>query len=139
MNKGITYWLRWLALLPGAFLAGSISNLVIAGLLNSIWPNAQLSNNGQMVVQSLLYFVWSFVYILAAYYIAPTNKPKAVYVLFALEVVLQIFSAIITLPDNERVSLAPSSTRIAEAIIAIAGGLVAIYYLKTKKFIIAQT
>lgn len=83
MEKDFTYWLRWLAVLPGALLSGILASfplhLVLYSTLTSfIEPYPELPE------RTLFPFVMAAVFVWAGSSIAPEHKFKTAVVLFGL-------------------------------------------------------
>ena len=83
MNKGITYWMRWLAVLPGATLASLLAlvplHLILYQTLsNFIGPYPELPERLLTPFATCLAFIWS------GARIAPGYKVETAVVLFGL-------------------------------------------------------
>lgn len=96
MNKDFKYWLRWLAVLPGALFAGLLATFPLHWILY-----LALAHHGATIlgfiefpdgvnIKSIEYILYPFViavtFILAGYKIAPKYKFRTAVVLFGIYV-----------------------------------------------------
>lgn len=98
MNKNYKYWLRWIAVLPGALLAGLLATFPLHWILyflfnkeeadlGSIKSFIQLFVHGMSYkdIEYILYpFVIALTFVLAGYKIAPKYKFRTAVVLFGI-------------------------------------------------------
>ncbi len=80
----IIYWLRWLAVLPGALLAGVLSSFPLHWVLYRSLNNETISvgNNFETIERFLFPFVFNVVYVWAGARIAPEHNVKTAVALF---------------------------------------------------------
>ncbi len=97
MNKDYKYWLRWVAVLPGALIAGLLATFPLHWLLyiafaydGTILGCIELPPGSNLPIEYMLYpFVIAFVFILVGFKIAPMYKFKTA---IALAVLYTIFA-----------------------------------------------
>ena len=85
MNNKITYWLRWIAILPGAIFAGFLITFPLHWLLYIAFAHnetflvfIELPPRSDIWIEQLLYpFVMAMAFISAGHYIAPKYKFKS--------------------------------------------------------------
>jgi small basic protein len=85
MNK-IKYWFCWIAVFPGAIIAGLLATFPLHWILYFTLANGEtISGVNIQPIEYLLYpFVVAITYILAGYQIAPESKFKTAVVLFGV-------------------------------------------------------
>jgi uncharacterized membrane protein YvlD (DUF360 family) len=86
MNKDFKYWLRWLAVLPGALLAGILAGFPLHWILYSTLRNETIFIDPypELPERLLFPFVVSAVFIWIGSRIAPEHKVKTSVILFGL-------------------------------------------------------
>jgi hypothetical protein len=86
MNKDFKYWLRWLAVLPGALLAGILAGFPLHWILYSTLRNETIFIDPypELPERLLIPFVFSIVFIWTGFKIAPEHKVKTSVILFGL-------------------------------------------------------
>ncbi|HIH95964.1 MAG TPA: hypothetical protein HA348_00490 [Thermoplasmata archaeon] len=85
-NKGLKYWLRWLAVLPGALLAGILASFLLHWILYLTLRNETIFIDPypELPERLLSPFVMATVFIWTGSRIAPEHKFKTSVVLFGL-------------------------------------------------------
>ena len=126
MNKDFKYWLRWLAVLPGALFAGVLINLLILrSFLIFIDP----------VIADKPLNIFLFPFFIALFFvsvgsvIAPQYKLKTAIGFFGVIILMQIALAFIALPDDNMTVeiVSPSQDGVIKSIMTIAGATVGFY------------
>ena len=86
MKKEFTYWIRWVAVLPGALTAGFISSFPLHWLLYFILVKGEIVSgvNIRPIERAILPFVAAIVIILVGSEIAPLHKFRTAIALTAL-------------------------------------------------------
>jgi len=104
MNNKITYWLRWIAVLPGAIFAGFLITFPLHWLLYMLFANngtflgfIELPPRSDIWIEQLLYpFVMAIAFISAGHYIAPKYKFKSAIALFTIYAILWLAVVVIS-------------------------------------------
>ncbi|MFA5049348.1 MAG: hypothetical protein WC516_10055 [Patescibacteria group bacterium] len=105
MNKDYKYWLRWLAVLPGALLAGLLATFPLHWILYLVFAHdgtilgfIELPDGVNKSIEYMLYpFVVAFTFILVGYKIAPKYKFRTTIVLFGIYTLLWFISTFASL------------------------------------------
>lgn len=136
MNNKITYWLRWIAVLPGAVLAGFLITFPLHWLLYIAFAHngtllgfIELPPRSDIWIEQLLYpFVMATAFISAGHYIAPKYKFKSAIALFAIYAILWLVVVIIssTLESFYGVDIRFSG----RTVLAIVGAILGLYIAK---------
>ena len=105
-NSTIVVVLRWLAVLPGALVAGSLVRAIVRALntLTVPFPDSLL---GQFGIGCLMGVSFAAVFVFSGAYIAPSRKNAAglvLAVLFLLLTGLWAFGMILGLPTSEQIT-----------------------------------
>ncbi|HEU0173446.1 MAG TPA: hypothetical protein VFV58_04230 [Blastocatellia bacterium] len=138
MNKGFTYWLRWLAVLPGAVLASVIALIPLHFILyrtlsNFVEPYPELPERLLTPFAVCLGFVWS------GARIAPGYKFETATVLFGL-IMIPLGGFVFLSLFGERwmgQQLSVKGYGAAPAL-GFVGGLVAVYLIKRDQHKMSQ-
>lgn len=83
MKKGLAYWLRWIAVIPGALIAGILASFPLHWILYSTLTKF-IDPYPQLPERILFPFVAAIVYIWIGSRIAPDNKIKTAVILFGV-------------------------------------------------------
>ena len=86
MNKDFKYWLRWIAVLPGALIAGFLATFPLHWVLYFTLAHGETVSgvNIKPIEYNLSPFVIAITFILVGFEIAPANKFKTSVVLTAI-------------------------------------------------------
>lgn len=95
----IKYWLRWIAVFPGALLAGLLATFPLHWILYFTLANGEtISGVNIEPIEYVLYpFVVAIAFIFAGYKIAPKYKFKTAIVLFGFYLVVWLAVSFISL------------------------------------------
>jgi len=105
MNTKIKYWLRWVAVLPGAFIAGLLITLPLHLLLymafaynGMLFGIIELPPRADIGIEYTIYpFFIAVAFILAGYKIAPKYKFRTAIVLFGIYTILWLVVSLMSL------------------------------------------
>jgi len=99
MNKDFKYWLRWLAVLPGALFAGILAIFPLHWILYSTLRNETIFIDPypELPERLLSPFIMALVFVWAGSRIAPDYKFKTSIVLFGIWIFLAIGLVFLTL------------------------------------------
>ena len=127
MDK-IKYWLNWIAVFPGAIVAGLLSTFLFHWVLYETLANGLVISGVDInPIESILYpFVVAIVFILAGYKIAPDHKFKASITLFIIYVIAWIIFSAVALLGGSSVSFQLSGS----TILALVGAAFGLYITK---------
>ena len=108
MKSKISYWLRWIAVLPGAITISFLSTLPLHWILYIAF-----AKNGTFlgfielpdgINTSIEYYVYplviAFVFIYSGYKIAPKHKFKTAIILFGIYLIIWLFVSVIALSGS---------------------------------------
>jgi len=86
MKNSFTYWLRWVAVLPGALVAGFLATFPLHWVLYFTLADGEIISgvNIKPIEYTLYPFVIAITFILVGFEIAPANKFKTSVVLTAI-------------------------------------------------------
>jgi len=86
MKNGFTYWLRWVAVLPGALVTGFLATFPLHWVLYFTLVDGEIISgvNIKLIEYTLYPFVIAITFILVGFEIAPANKFKTSVVLTAI-------------------------------------------------------
>jgi hypothetical protein len=78
MDKDFKYWLRWIAVLPGALIAGFLATFILHWVLYFTLAHGETVSgvNIKPIEYNLFPFVIAITFILVGFEIAPINKFK---------------------------------------------------------------
>jgi len=104
MNNKIIYWLRWIAVLPGAILAGFLIIFPLHWLLYIAFAHngtllglIELPQRSDIWIEQLISpFVMAITFISTGHYIAPKYKYKSAIALFTIYAILWLGGVIIS-------------------------------------------
>jgi len=132
MDKGLYYWLRWIAVLPGAFIAGLLSTfllhfILIQTLTNFIEPYPEFPERALTPFAIALTFIWT------GCEIAPEYKLRTGISLLTLWLSLSAYSIFLTFTGDTRFGgeLFFQAGGVAP-IMGIVGSLLGFYIVKRK-------
>ncbi len=136
MNNKITYWLRWLVVLPGAILAGFLITFPLHWLLylafarnGTLLGFIELPPISDIWIEQLLYpFVMAIAFISAGHYIAPKYKFKSAIALFAIYAILWIAVVILSFYGNSFYGVDIEFS--GRTVLAIVGAILGLYIAK---------
>ncbi len=98
MDK-LKYWLRWIAVFPGAIIAGLLATFLLHWILYFSLANGEIISGVDInPIEYLLYpFVIAVIFIVAGYKIAPKHKFKTAIVLFVIYLIIWLTFSIISM------------------------------------------
>lgn len=126
--SNIKYWFRWLAVLPGGFIAGLIVNYLLLGLI-LVFISAEKAE----------YFLNIFLFpcsanVILVYVgslIAPQPKMKSLIIVFIITIILVIPLAFIKLPEDKILEVIfPTLDNILKLIMSLIGAGVGFWMAK---------
>lgn len=130
MKKDFIYWLKWIAVFPGAIIAGLLATFPLHWVLYATLANGEtISGVNINPIEYFLYpFVIAIIYILAGYKIAPDNKFRAASVLFGVYVLFWIVASIIALSSNSIFGLNLQFS--GRTILSLIGAIIGLFIVK---------
>lgn len=137
MNKDYKYWLRWLAVLPGALLAGLLATFPLHWILylafahdGTILGFIELPDGVNKSIEYMLYpFVVAFTFILVGYKIAPKYKFRTTIVLFGIYTLswfISTFASLFLKIEGVQISFS------GRTILALLGAAIGLYIASRK-------
>ena len=131
MNKDFTYWLRWLAVLPGALIAGFLATFPLHWLLYfTLAKGETISGVNIRPIEYAIYpFVIAIVFILVGAEIAPMYKFRTAIIL----AILYIISVIGVFFLGPKYGVYPFFE--ARSIGPVIGLLLGLYIVRRKEFV----
>jgi|GEM_PF-3528641 len=131
------FWLRWVAVIPGALIAGLLATFTLHWILQlksaydgTILGFIELSPDAFATMERMLYpFVIAITFVLVGFKIAPTHKFKTAIVLVILYVVFAIGALIFATNSGLQLSL---EARSAGPILGLLLGLFIVWW-KSKR------
>ena len=139
-EQSVLYWIRWLLVLPGALVFGFLVTFPFHWILQFVFGFR--SNEPDLLslsfilkilkidsVDSLEYLLYPAIiavtYIVVGQKIAPKHKFKTAVILFALYAVVWAVGLLVSLNTNFEISI--------RTFLALAGAILALYYVKDKQ------
>jgi len=133
MDRGLKYWLRWIAVLPGAFIAGMLATFPLHWILYSTLSNF-IEPYPELPERLLIPFIIAGVFIWAGSRIAPQYKIETSVVLFGLWTFLIGGFVFLTLSG---VALMGNQLYFrgggVATLMAVAGALTALYFVRKEQ------
>ena len=129
MDK-IKYWLRWIAVFPGALLSGLLATFPLHWILYFNFANGDIISGVNIEpIEYVLYpFVFAFAFILGGYEIAPKYKFKTAIILFGFYLGVWSILNFIALFEG---SIYEVNIRFSgRTILALAGAIIGLYAAK---------
>lgn len=121
MSK-VTYWLRWLTFIPGAFLASFIINYLLLGLI-LIFISAEKA--AYFLNIFLFPFTGEIIFVYIGSLIAPQPKMRSLIIVFIITIILVIPLPFIKLPEDKIVEIMfPTLDNMLRLIMSLIGAVV---------------
>lgn len=121
MSK-VTYWLRWLAFIPGAFLASFIINYLLLSLI-LIFISAERA--AYFLNIFLFPFTANIIFVYIGSLIAPPPKMRSLIIVFIITIILVVPLAFFKLPEDKIIEIVfPTLDNILKLIMSLIGAVV---------------